>query len=313
MLWTIARHELRQLGRDGRLRAAAWLGLGLLVALAFLGWQTYRREAHERAHFEASARTQWENQGEKHPHRAAHFGLYLTKPELPLALFDSGIKPATGRVLWLEAHSRSVFAYSPVEDAGATGILGLTNGAEVLQLLGALLVILAAYGSVAREREDGTLRLIFAQGVSPLRWFAGKCAGLATALGLVGLPIAAGLWLLCWRADPAAFTADAAARALALVAAHALFFQRGSSGRWRFRRGQKPRAAPWHCSSDCGSRAACSPRASLQAWLRCWRRCPPLRSSRRRTRTISRTASTANPAGPRSSRNSKKTLSRATA
>jgi ABC-2 type transport system permease protein len=224
VLATIARHELRQLRRDGRLRAAAWLGLGLLVALALLGWQTYRRELHERAHFEASARSQWENQGEKHPHRAAHFGFYLTKPELPLALFDSGIKPATGRVLWLEAHSRTVFAYSPVEDAGATGILGLTNGAEILQLLGTLLVILAAYGSVAREKEDGTLRLILAQGVSPRRWFAGKCTGLAVALSVVGLPIAAGLWLLCWRADPAAFTADAAGRGLALVAAHALFF-----------------------------------------------------------------------------------------
>jgi ABC-2 type transport system permease protein len=224
MLWPIARHELRQLRRDGRLVVAAWLGLGLLVALALLGWQTYRRETHERAHFEASAREQWENQGEKHPHRAAHFGLYLTKPELPLALFDSGIKPATGRVLWLEAHSRSVFAYSPVEDAGATGILGLTNGAEVLQLLGALLVILAAHGSVAREREDGTLRLILAQGVSPRRWFAGKCAGLGLALGLVGLPLAGGLWLLCWRADPAAFGFDAATRAAALVAAHALYF-----------------------------------------------------------------------------------------
>lgn len=224
MLWIIARHELRQLRRDGRLRTAAWLALGLLAALALLGWQTYRRETHERAHFEAAARQQWENQGDKHPHRAAHFGFYLTKPELPLALFDSGIKPATGRVLWLEAHSRSVFAYSPVEDAGATGILGLSNGAEVLQLLGALLVILAAYGSVAREREDGTLRLLLAQGVSSRRWFTGKCLGLGLALAIVGLPIAAGLWLLCWRADPGSFHVDAVARALALTATHGAYF-----------------------------------------------------------------------------------------
>lgn len=224
MLWTIARHELRQLRRDGRLRTAAWLGFALLAALALLSWQTYRREAHERAHFEATAREQWENQGDKHPHRAAHFGFYLTKPELPLSLFDSGIKPATGRVLWLEAHQRSVFAYSPVEDSGATGILGVTNGAEVLQLLGALLVILAAYGSVAREREDGTLRLLLAQGVSPRRWFAGKCAGLGLALAIMGAPIAVGLGILCWRADPRAFGADAAARGLGLLVAHGIFF-----------------------------------------------------------------------------------------
>ncbi len=224
MLWTIARHELRQLRRDGRLRAAAWLAFCLLTALALLGWQTFRREAHERGHFEATAREQWENQGEKHPHRAAHFGFYLTKPELPLTFFDSGIKPATGRVLWLEAHQRSVFAYSPTEDAGATGILGLTNGAEVLQLLGALLVILAAYGSVAREREDGTLRLLLAQGVPPRRWFAGKCMGLGLALAIVGTPVAVGLWLLCWRADPNAFGIDAVARGLALTVIHGIFF-----------------------------------------------------------------------------------------
>ncbi|HWA28252.1 MAG TPA: DUF3526 domain-containing protein [Lacunisphaera sp.] len=224
MLWTIARHELQQIRRDGRLRAVSWLGLALLAALALLGWQTYRREAHERAHFEAAAREQWENQGDKHPHRAAHFGFYLTKPELPLTLFDSGIKPATGRVLWLEAHQRSVFAYSPVEDSGATGILGVTNGAEVLQLLGALLVILAAYGSVAREREEGTLRLLLAQGVSPGRWFAGKCLGLGLGLALVGSPIALGLGLLCWRADPAGFGADTALRGLGLLAGHGIYF-----------------------------------------------------------------------------------------
>lgn len=203
---------------------AAWLGLALLAALALLSWQTYHREAHERSHFEAAAREQWENQGDKHPHRAAHFGFYLTKPELPLTLFDSGIKPATGRVLWLEAHQRSVFAYSPVEDSGATGILGVTNGAEVLQLLGGLLVILAAYGSVARECEDGTLRLLLAQGVSPRRWFAGKCLGLGLALAAIGTPIALGLGLLCWRADPAGFGVDTTLRGLGLLVSHGVFF-----------------------------------------------------------------------------------------
>lgn len=230
MIWTIARHELGQLRRDGRLRIVFWLGLIMLTALALLSWQTYRRDAHERAHFESAAREQWENQGHKHPHRAAHFGFYLTKPELPLSLFDSGIKPATGRVLWLEAHQRSVFAYSPVEDSGATGILGVTNGAEVLQLLGALLIILAAYGSVARERESGTLRLLLSQGLSPGRWFAGKCLGLGLALAWVAAPIALGLGLLCWRADPAGFGADTAMRAAGLLAAHGVYFSTWLAG-----------------------------------------------------------------------------------
>jgi len=224
MIWTIARHEIRHLRRDGRLRAAGWLGLGLLAGLVLLGWQTWRRDLRERASFETAAREQWDHQGEKHPHRAAHFGFYLTKPELPLALVDSGLKPATGQVLWLEAHERSAFTYSPVEDAGAAAILGLTNGAEVLQLLGALLIVLTAYGSIAREREDGTLRLLLAQGVPPLRWFAGKCLGLAFALTALATPVALGLLALCIAAQPGGFTSDVAWRALTLGAGHALYF-----------------------------------------------------------------------------------------
>jgi ABC-2 type transport system permease protein len=224
MLFRIARHEIQQLLRDRRLHAAGWLGGALLAALVLLGWQTYRRELHERAQFEREARHQWEHQGEKHPHRAAHFGFYVTKPELPLAVLDSGIKPATGQVLWLEAHTRTAFVHSPLEDAGAAAILGLTNGAEVLQLLGALLVVLAGYAIVAREREEATLRLVLAQGVSPLRWFAGKCLGLGLAFATVAVPVGAGLFALCVAAHPAGFSADVAVRTGFLALAYGVYF-----------------------------------------------------------------------------------------
>lgn len=224
MLLRIARHEVQQLLRDRRLHAAGWIGGALLAALVLLGWQAYRRELHERTHFEAEARHQWEQQGEKHPHRAAHFGFYVTKPEPPLAVLDSGLKPATGQMLWLEAHTRTAFTHAPLEDSGSAGILGLTNGAEVLQLLGALLVIFAGYAVVAREREEGTLRLVLAQGVPPLRWFAGKCLGLGLAFAAVALPVGAGLFALCLAAHPAGFTADVGARLALLALAYGLYF-----------------------------------------------------------------------------------------
>jgi ABC-2 type transport system permease protein len=224
MLLRIARHEIRQLLRDRRLHAAGWTGGALLAALVLLGWQTYRRELHERAHFEAEARHQWEHQGEKHPHRAAHFGFYVTKPELPLAVLDPGLKPATGQLLWLEAHTRTAFTHAPLEDSGAAGILGLANGADVLQLLGALLVIFGGYAVVAREREEGTLRLVLAQGVPPLRWFAGKCLGLVLAFAAVALPVGAGLFVLCLAAHPAGFSADVGARLALLALAYGLYF-----------------------------------------------------------------------------------------
>src|SRR5688572_13336003 len=109
MIWKIARHELAALRRDGRMRAAMLIMVALFVALAVTGRQSYRAEQAAREHFIERVRQQWDNQGARHPHRAASFGQYVAKPELPLAMFDPGIKPTTGRALWLEAHHRSSF------------------------------------------------------------------------------------------------------------------------------------------------------------------------------------------------------------
>lgn len=222
-IWQVAKQEIASLRRDGRLRIGVLLGTCLLMGLTLLSWQTWRAEEIERLSFESTQREQWENQGEKHPHRAAHFGFYLEKPELPLALFDSGVKPVTGQTLWLEAHTRSSFSFAPLEDAGAAAALGLTNGAEALQLLGPLLVIVAAYGSVAREREDGTLRLVLAQGISPLKWFLGKYLGLAGGLSFVSIPLGLGLFALCYFASPSSWDTDTVLRGMLMAVSHFVY------------------------------------------------------------------------------------------
>lgn len=223
MIRTILRHELTALRRDGRLRAAAWLAAVLFIGLGAAGWQGYRQDKVEREHFVSRAREQWENQGERHPHRAASFGQYLAKPELPLALFDSGIKPTTGQALWLEAHKRSSFNYAPAEDAGVSSILGLNSAAEVVQLLGALLMVLIGYASVARERETGTLRLVLAQGVSPWHWFAGKALALGVAIAALVIPLAIGVVALCLAADFPAFVGNVAARTALLLLGYGVY------------------------------------------------------------------------------------------
>jgi len=223
MIRTILLHELTALRRDGRLWAATWLAVALFIGLGAAGWQGYRQDKAEREHFVSRAREQWEGQGARHPHRAASFGQYLAKPELPLALFDSGIKPTTGQALWLEAHKRSSFTYAPAEDAGLSSILGLNSAAKVVQLLGALVVVLIGYASVARERETGTLRLVLAQGVAPWRWFAGKALALGVAIAALAVPMALGAVGLCLAADFSAFTADVAARAALLVLGYAVY------------------------------------------------------------------------------------------
>ena len=220
----IVSHELKHLVRDGRLRIVAVLGIFLFIAMAMQGYKSYQLEHHERQQFELGARQQWENQGEKQPHRAAHFGFYLTKPELSLALYDSGIKPAAGQILLLEAHQRSAFTYSPAEDSGDMGILGVNNSAELLQALGVMFIILMAYSSIAREREDGTLRLLLAQGVSPTTWLFGKILGLAMALAIVAMPIMIGLTILFIAGSPTGMSLDLLLRIGLLMIGHFVYF-----------------------------------------------------------------------------------------
>ncbi len=218
---SILRHELIALSRDGRVRVMVWLSLVLFIGLGITGWQDYQRNKEENERFVASAREQWENQGDRHPHRAASFGQYVIKPETPLALFDNGIRPTTGQALWLEAHKRSSFKFAPVEDAGVSSILGLNSVAEVVQLLGALMAVLIGYASVARERETGTLRLVLSQGVSPGRWFAGKALAMLGALVALVVPVGIGIFGLCYTADPAAFDGNVTMRLLLLLFSYA--------------------------------------------------------------------------------------------
>ncbi len=62
------------------------------------------------------------------------------------------------------------------------------NGAEVLQVLLPLFIVLMTFAAFAGEREQGTLRLLLSLGVSRRDLALGKGAGVAAALGLVILP-----------------------------------------------------------------------------------------------------------------------------
>jgi ABC-2 type transport system permease protein len=219
----VARREILLQIRDGRLLMAAGALIVSLLSASFAGWTQYHRAAEERAHFVQEARDQWLNQGERHPHRAAHFGVYVTKPELSLALFEPGLRPFAGQTLWLEAHDRPAFANIPSEDDLSLGTgLGVASGAAILQILGALLALsLGALGAV-RERESGVLRQILSQGIKPERWLAGKFAGLA---GVIGIPlIVVTLFVVAGSAvsAPAEQRIDVILRAVALMGAHAV-------------------------------------------------------------------------------------------
>jgi ABC-2 type transport system permease protein len=221
---TVIRRELLLQRREGRLVLTAAVLLAAMIAAVLVGWTQYTQAEQARAEFAAEARSQWLNQGERHPHRAAHFGVYVAKPELSLALFEPGLRPFAGQTLWLEAHDRPAFSNIPSEDDLTLGVgLGVASGSAILQMLGGLIVLIMGALAIVRERESGVLRQVLAQGVLPRDWVAGKFLGLALTFVAplldAGLLATAGAALLL---SPAGERMDTLLRALLLIGANGL-------------------------------------------------------------------------------------------
>lgn len=199
----VARKELRERLRDGRFRAAAG-GLGLLLLLA-LGTGVIERGAAERERLTAERRdrAQWEGQGRKNPHSAAHFGVYALPPSDVLGAFDPGLEAFTGRALWLEAHWQDFFQHRPAEDGGGVQRFAQLSLARVLQLLLPLLVVALLFDAWSGERERGTLRQLLSLGARPWALGLGKLAGGGAALALLLAPLLVLAALVAWRGSTA--------------------------------------------------------------------------------------------------------------
>ena len=189
MIGTVARKEYLALRRDARVRLTAiMLLLMLLVAFASAAAR-YTSVSQERDAAQALINEQWDTQGEKNPHAAAHYGLYAIRSVTPLSFFDTGVTSYSGVSIWLEAHRRNRPAGMPAADnAAATGVAELT-AAYTLQILLPLFVILLAFPAFAAEREQGTLRQVLGTGVTPQALLIGKAVGIAGAVMTVVGPI----------------------------------------------------------------------------------------------------------------------------
>ncbi len=196
MIATIARRELTEWLRDGRLR---WLGggcLALMLAVGLVGWQSMLAQDADRA---AAVRQDADNflgQGAKNPHSAAHFGQYAFRPVLRPAAIDPGVAPWMGSMVWMEAHRRNLAEFRPAEDGAGHRQSASLSVAWVLQYLVPLLVIMLGFAAVAGERERGTLALLLSQGLSLRRLALGKAAALFVAVGTLLLPAILGILLM---------------------------------------------------------------------------------------------------------------------
>jgi ABC-2 type transport system permease protein len=223
MIWLIARRDLVERWRDGRLLWAGGMILILLLTALSIGYAHRKQARAEQRAAQSADYSDWLKQGSRHPHDAAHQGMHAFKPEAALALVDPGINPYIGSTIWLQAHRQSEVMFRPAQDATGLQRFGDLSAGWILQVLGPLLVVVLGFNAFAGEREQGILRQAMSLGVPASRMLWGKALALGASLLLLLLPagVLAGAAALLGADSGAAI--DTLLRFCLLAAGYALY------------------------------------------------------------------------------------------
>ncbi|MEO0330835.1 MAG: DUF3526 domain-containing protein [Bacteroidota bacterium] len=189
MLNLIAKKEFLTALRDIRLQVSGGILLVLMLTAVLVGKQGQQQLQQEREDAQAAMRGQWVNQGEKHPHSAAHYGQFAFKPKPVLSFLDVGLDNYTGVSVFLEAHKQNEILFSSAQDSNGMTRFGEMTAALIFQILMPLLIIFLTFNTFSQEREEGTLKLIHGQGLSMAKLFWGKVGGIYGMVLLLFVPI----------------------------------------------------------------------------------------------------------------------------
>ena len=168
--------------------------LVLILCLGLLNVNHYQNQVHGMGN---EVRENWENSPDKHPHRMAHYGYLVFREKFPLAFFDFGLDSYLGNVVFLEAHKQNTVNFSEANLSNGLLRFGEFSAGMILQVLLPLLIFFWGYDLISRDREQGTLKIIFAQGVNGFELIWGRIYGLfLVTLSAVALPFGFGAILL---------------------------------------------------------------------------------------------------------------------
>ncbi len=175
--------------------------LVILVYITVDGWNAFEANHHTIEHHQGKARKSWEDNPDKHPHRMAHFGTFAFRIQHPLRIFDSGIESYTGNSIFLEAHRQNTANFS--EASLSTGLVrfGDLNIAMLLQLILPLIIFFVGYAAITSEKESGTLKIYYTQGVTMKEVLFGKSLGLFLIAALFFIPALIALWSISFVND----------------------------------------------------------------------------------------------------------------
>lgn len=187
---TIAADEWRYWRRSKLALAVAGLFAIMLVAVSVLTILRIDAQAHEREHHQTEAEQTFLSQPDRHPHRMVHYGHYLFRAPMPLAVVDPGLDAVTGQAMFLEGHRQNSATFSASSNSADLGGLSWLTPAVVYQVFAPLLLIVLGHGAIVREREAGALAPLLAQGLTGRTLFAGKALALLLFVLLLLVPLA---------------------------------------------------------------------------------------------------------------------------
>lgn len=161
----------------------------LLASVAFIGgWKNYSTGNAQRQQAKQMFRQEWVQQ-KANPHSAAHFGTYLFKPFTFISLFETGLNNYTGNSYRVEAHNQAEMNYAAAQDSDTEMRFGELTIANLFQLFLPLLIIFLCFRAISAERENQTLKLLFAQGLKPSTLIWGKIIGNYLLVAGIILPV----------------------------------------------------------------------------------------------------------------------------
>lgn len=178
----VARQQWTVLRRERRLRLLGLLVLALCALALFDAALDARRSDVARLHDTGIEAQVWQAQGEVNPHGAAHFGRYVYKPAAPLAVLDPGLGAHLGSAVKLEGHVQNASRFKATDGGAALGRFGGFSPAFALQVLAPLMIVFAAFGAFAGERQRQLAWQEIGAGASAWQLVLGRFTAYAAAL-----------------------------------------------------------------------------------------------------------------------------------
>ena len=220
-IWrTLVEKELLMVYRNKIMFLSAMIIWTLFIVATGCTFLDYQSAHKQRTAANMLFRQQWAHQ-QRNPHDAAHFGTYLFKSINLLNVFDTGLDDYAGNTYRVEAHVQHEPNAANAEGNDGSMRFGRLTFALILQLLIPLLILFITATSITTEKENGTLKMLLAQGLSATRLIWAKA--IANYLFIVVLVFPIFLLMIFMLFFSADFT-NLLPRLLLLILAFLMYF-----------------------------------------------------------------------------------------